>query len=220
MSSACLSVADGGVRDHGPRPLRDARRARSNGDRKRRRPLRDAAAVAGACSASSVSAGCCSSASIISTRREARRRCKRPRLGELVLPLFSLIVLLLPFLPVIPDRWPALQALAGPLGAIVWLVGGGAAGVDAVAIATDHGARDRAMEPAIDHDRDLRRDARGRRPRRAEADRHGAVSVGRRAALPGHRAEPVARRRSEDREQPPARRLSRVLHLPISSRTT
>src|SRR5678815_2293686 len=41
---------------------------------------------------------------------------KRPRLGELVLPLFSLIVLLLPFTPFIPDRWPALQALAGPLG--------------------------------------------------------------------------------------------------------
>ena len=45
----------------------------------------------------------------------------RPRLSELVLPLFSLIVLLLPFTPVIPDRWPALQALSGPLGAIVWL---------------------------------------------------------------------------------------------------
>ena len=39
-----------------------------------------------------------------------------------MLPLFSLIVLLLPFLPVLPDRWPVLQALAGPLGAIVWLV--------------------------------------------------------------------------------------------------
>ncbi len=46
---------------------------------------------------------------------------KRPRLGELVLPLCSLIVLLLPFTPVIPDQWPALQALAGPMGAIVWL---------------------------------------------------------------------------------------------------
>src|SRR5688572_5061635 len=45
----------------------------------------------------------------------------RPRLRELVLPLFALIVLLLPYLPVVPDRWPALQALAGPLGAIVWL---------------------------------------------------------------------------------------------------
>ncbi len=45
----------------------------------------------------------------------------RPRLRELVLPLFALIVLLLPFLPVLPDRWPALQALAGPLGAVVWL---------------------------------------------------------------------------------------------------
>lgn len=46
---------------------------------------------------------------------------KRPRLGDLVLPLCSLIVLLLPYLPVLPDRVPALQALAGPLGAIVWL---------------------------------------------------------------------------------------------------
>src|SRR5262245_22902670 len=45
----------------------------------------------------------------------------RPRLGELVLPLLALIVLLLPYLPIVPDRIPALQALAGPLGAIVWL---------------------------------------------------------------------------------------------------
>ena len=30
-------------------------------------------------------------------------------------------MLLLPYLPVLPDRWPVLQALAGPLGAIVWL---------------------------------------------------------------------------------------------------
>ena len=45
----------------------------------------------------------------------------RLRLGELVLPLFSLIVLLVPYTPILPDRWPVLQALAGPLGAIVWL---------------------------------------------------------------------------------------------------
>jgi hypothetical protein len=45
----------------------------------------------------------------------------RPRLGELVLPLFSVIVLLVPYTPILPDRWPVLQALAGPLGAIVWL---------------------------------------------------------------------------------------------------
>jgi len=45
----------------------------------------------------------------------------RPRIGELVLPLFALAVLLLPYLPVVPDQLPALQALAGPLGAIVWL---------------------------------------------------------------------------------------------------
>jgi len=47
---------------------------------------------------------------------------RRPRLGELVLPLFSSIVLLVPYMPILPDRWPVLQALAGPLGAIVWLV--------------------------------------------------------------------------------------------------
>ncbi len=45
----------------------------------------------------------------------------RPRLRELVTPLFALAILLLPFAPVLPDRWPALQALAGPLGALVWL---------------------------------------------------------------------------------------------------
>jgi len=46
---------------------------------------------------------------------------RRPRLGELVLPLVSLIVLLVPYTPILPDRWPVLQALAGPLGAVVWL---------------------------------------------------------------------------------------------------
>jgi hypothetical protein len=46
---------------------------------------------------------------------------RRALLRDLVLPLFSLIVLVLPFLPVVPDQWPAIQTLAGPLGAIVWL---------------------------------------------------------------------------------------------------
>ena len=46
---------------------------------------------------------------------------RRPRLGELVLPLLALGVLIVPFLPVVPDRWPVFQALAGPLGAVVWL---------------------------------------------------------------------------------------------------
>lgn len=46
---------------------------------------------------------------------------RRPRLGELVLPLMALAVLVLPFVPVVPDRWPVFQALAGPLGAVVWL---------------------------------------------------------------------------------------------------
>src|SRR6187551_1282332 len=46
---------------------------------------------------------------------------RRPRLGDIVLPLIALIVLVVPFLPVVPDRWPVFQALAGPLGAVVWL---------------------------------------------------------------------------------------------------
>jgi len=46
---------------------------------------------------------------------------KRPRLGELVVPLCALGVLLLPFAPVVPDRFPVLQALSGPLAAIVWI---------------------------------------------------------------------------------------------------
>lgn len=54
------------------------------------------------------------------TSRTTTQR-SRPRLGELVLPLFALVVLLLPYLPFLPDRLPALQTLAGPLGAIVWL---------------------------------------------------------------------------------------------------
>ena len=82
----------------------------------------------------------------------------RPRLGELVLPLFSLIVLFVPFLPVIPDWWPALQALSGPLGAIVWLV------VAALQVWTLWQSRLITAQPSsdgasIDRDRDLRRDA-------------------------------------------------------------
>ena len=46
---------------------------------------------------------------------------KRQRLRELVPPMFALAILLVPFMPVLPDRWPALQALSGPLGALVWL---------------------------------------------------------------------------------------------------
>ena len=46
----------------------------------------------------------------------------RPRLRELVLPMLGSAVLLLPFLPWLPDRFPAVQALAGPLGAVIWLV--------------------------------------------------------------------------------------------------
>ncbi|MGH9384538.1 MAG: hypothetical protein ACRD2N_09660, partial [Vicinamibacterales bacterium] len=47
---------------------------------------------------------------------------RRPRLRELVLPLLGLAVLLVPFMPVVPDRWPVVQILAGPLRSVVWLV--------------------------------------------------------------------------------------------------
>lgn len=50
---------------------------------------------------------------------------RRPRLGHLVLPLVGAWVLLVPYLPVVPDRVPVLQILGGPLRNVVWLVIGG-----------------------------------------------------------------------------------------------
>ena len=46
----------------------------------------------------------------------------RAPLGALVMPLVALGVLLVPFTPILPDRWPVLQTLAGPMGGLVWLV--------------------------------------------------------------------------------------------------
>jgi hypothetical protein len=46
----------------------------------------------------------------------------RRSLADIVLPLLASSVLTLPFLPLLPDWLPALQALAGPLRWIVWLV--------------------------------------------------------------------------------------------------
>jgi hypothetical protein len=48
------------------------------------------------------------------------RPTSRPALASLVLPAFALTSLLVPFLPVVPDWWPGLQALAGPGFWIVW----------------------------------------------------------------------------------------------------
>ena len=50
-----------------------------------------------------------------------RTTARRPRLADMVLPLLSLAVLLLPFLPWLPDRWPVVQALSGPMAVVVWL---------------------------------------------------------------------------------------------------
>ena len=48
----------------------------------------------------------------------------RAPLAALVRPLVALAVLLVPFTPVLPDKWPVLQTLAGPMGHLVWLVVG------------------------------------------------------------------------------------------------
>ncbi len=45
----------------------------------------------------------------------------RLRIGSLTLPAFALVLLVVPYLPVLPDAVPALQLLAGPLRWIVWL---------------------------------------------------------------------------------------------------
>jgi len=53
-----------------------------------------------------------------------RRHGQRPEadFAPMVLPLLPLGLLTLPYWPLLPDRWPALQALAGPVLAVVWLV--------------------------------------------------------------------------------------------------
>jgi hypothetical protein len=45
----------------------------------------------------------------------------RPPLGPWLLPLFGLVLLILPYLPVLPDHLPALQMLAGPLRIVIWI---------------------------------------------------------------------------------------------------
>jgi hypothetical protein len=47
---------------------------------------------------------------------------RRPRLSDLTLPLLALATLLVPYLPLLPDRWPVLQILGGPFRYIVWSV--------------------------------------------------------------------------------------------------
>ena len=46
---------------------------------------------------------------------------QRPKLRELVLPLLALVIVIVPFMPVVPDSFPVLQSLAGPLVAVIWL---------------------------------------------------------------------------------------------------
>ena len=52
--------------------------------------------------------------------RTRRRDGGVARVGTLVLPVFGLLALVVPYLPGAPDWWPALQMLAGPGLWIVW----------------------------------------------------------------------------------------------------
>ena len=52
--------------------------------------------------------------------RTRRRPADAARVGALVLPVFGLLALVVPYLPVVPDWWPVLQVLAGPGLWIVW----------------------------------------------------------------------------------------------------
>ena len=60
-------------------------------------------------------------------RALAGRRAGRPMhdAADLALPVFGLALLLVPYLPGLPDRWPLVQVLAGPAKWIVWAVVGG-----------------------------------------------------------------------------------------------
>ncbi len=54
--------------------------------------------------------------------RSRRRGGSGADVADLVLPLAGLVLLLVPFLPGLPDRWPMVQVLAGPAKWIVWAV--------------------------------------------------------------------------------------------------
>ncbi|MEP7117697.1 MAG: hypothetical protein ABI880_08950, partial [Acidobacteriota bacterium] len=47
---------------------------------------------------------------------------KAGRVGPMLLPVFALLALVVPYLPVLPDWWPGLQVLAGPGAGLVWAV--------------------------------------------------------------------------------------------------
>ena len=55
-------------------------------------------------------------------RPRGTRATVRPPLGGLVLPAFALLLLVLPYLPVLPDVVPAVQVLAGPVRLVIWVI--------------------------------------------------------------------------------------------------
>ncbi len=116
-----------------------------------------------------------------------------------------------PYLPWLPDALPILRLLAGPGRALVWftifaLIARGFWRALPRRVASGRCAAARRRRSRCSSSARLISGAHGHR-----LHAHDPVSGRRRAALSGHRAEPVARRRSEDREQPHARGLSRIL---------
>jgi len=56
--------------------------------------------------------------------RERSAEANRSRAAVVMLPLFALALLILPYVPVLPDWVPSLQLAAGPIKWVIWLVVG------------------------------------------------------------------------------------------------
>ena len=81
-----------------------------------------ASAAAGAALARSFRLGVGHAQPHAGTRRNARREPWPLAVFQVALPLFVLAVLALPYLPWLPDRWPALRSLTGPMARVIWFV--------------------------------------------------------------------------------------------------
>ena len=128
--------------------------------------------------------------------------------ADVTRPLFASGVLVLPFLPWLADTWPALTVLGGRFALVVWFVVGALTLRAALLrIRGRAGSTRRCSDPVAVI---VARRAAPLRRRRLALRRQRPVPGRRRAALSGARAEPVARSRLQDREQPRPRRHVRV----------
>ena len=128
---------------------------------------------------------------LVVNRARPRVPGEEPLLPDVLWPLVVAAVLLLPFLPFLADAFPVVQMLAGPLRWLVWLV------VAALAVQTwwRHRPPTWTWTPATRMGQAVAigvATALVSRSGGGAAHRHRALPRGRRTALPGHRAEPVA----------------------------